>query len=370
MSHLSGYRWKQMMHINRQDVLLKYKNLNDKIADVNLIKDQNRYKQTIQELKELEPIVLVIEEIQKNKAKIADLNALLKSETDKELIELIKTEKEIFEADQKQLEDKLKHLLLPKDINDNKNVILEIRAGTGGDEAAIFVADLFRMYQKYAEAKKYRFEILNFNEINGGAGMKEVITLISGSNVYANLKHETGAHRVQRIPETESSGRIHTSAVTVAVLPEVEEKDFHLEEKDLKIDTYRAGGAGGQHVNTTDSAVRITHIPSGTVVTCQDERSQQKNKLKAMKVLRARIAETIREREVNHRAKERKGQVGSGDRSERIRTYNYPQSRVTDHRINKTIHKLDLFINGDLDDIIEPLKLKEKEDLLLQQQSQ
>ena len=365
MSHPSDRLWKERVKINYEDFLLKYRDFNEKIADAEVIKDQSRYHRYLREIKNLEPIVKVIEKRKKNDFKIEELNSFLKTETDKELIELANEEKEQLELEQERLEEELKYLLLPKDPNDSKNVILEIRAGTGGDEASIFVSDLFRMYQKYADAKKYRVEVINYSETSGGSGLKEIIVLISGVDVYANLKHETGAHRVQRIPETESSGRVHTSAATVAVLPEAEEQDVVINERDLKIDTYRAAGAGGQHVNTTDSAVRITHIPTGTIVQCQDERSQQKNKAKAMKVLRARIAETIREREFKERSETRKNQVGSGDRSERIRTYNYPQSRITDHRINKTVHKLDLFMNGNMDEVIESLKIKEKEELLL-----
>ena len=356
-----------MLKINYEDILLKYKDFNDKIADAGVIKDQPRYQQYLREIKGLEPIVTAIDKKKKNNFKIEELKSLLETETNRELIELANEEKKQFQLEEKKLEEELKYLLLPRDPNDNKNIILEIRAGTGGDEASIFVADLFRMYQKYADAKKYQVEIISYNETIAGAGMKEIIALISGGDVYANLKYETGAHRVQRIPETESSGRIHTSAVTVAVLPEVEEQDIVINGKDLKIDTFRAAGAGGQHVNTTDSAVRITHLPTGTVVQCQDERSQQKNKAKAMKILRARIAETVRKQESKERSQTRKSQVGSGDRSERIRTYNYPQSRITDHRINKTIHKLDLFMNGNMNDIIDSLKTKEKEELLLKQ---
>lgn len=353
------------MNINHENILLKHKDFSDKIADSSIIKDQPRYQQYLQELKELEPIVNIINLSKVNEAKIIDIEAILETEKDEQILDMARSERVELELEQKKLQEELKYLLLPKDVDDKKNVILEIRAGTGGDEAAIFVADLFRMYQKYSESKRHSLEVISYNRTNGGQGMKEVIAFISGNNVYANFKHETGVHRVQRIPKTESNGRIHTSAVTVAVLPEVEEREVNINENELKVDTYRAAGAGGQHVNTTDSAVRITHIPTGTVVQCQDERSQQKNKTKAMKVLRARIAEAVKEQTSAERAETRKSQVGSGDRSERIRTYNYPQSRVTDHRINKTIHKLDMFVNGEMDEIITSLKIKEKENLLL-----
>ena len=253
-----------------------------------------------------------------------------------------------------ELEEKLQVMLLPKDLADNKNAILEIRAGTGGDEAGLFAANLFRMYQRYAENRKWKFELLSLNE-TGIGGYKEAIASISGPGVFARLKFESGVHRVQRVPDTESSGRIHTSAATVAVMPEAEEVDIKVEEKDLRIDVFRASGPGGQSVNTTDSAVRITHLPSGIVVSQQDEKSQHKNKAKAMKVLRARLYEAERQKVAAERAETRKSQIGSGDRSERIRTYNYPERRVTDHRIGLTLHKLDRMMDGDLDEVIDAL---------------
>jgi peptide chain release factor 1 len=259
--------------------------------------------------------------------------------------------------------EELKQLLIPKDPLDFKNIIMEIRAGTGGDEAALFAADLFRMYSKFAELKKWKIEILSSNEIGLG-GFKEIIFSIVGKNVYENLRYESGVHRVQRVPETESGGRVHTSAVTVAVLPEAEETDIEIDQEDLKIDVYRSSGPGGQSVNTTDSAVRVTHIPTGLVVTCQDEKSQIKNKAKAIRVLRARLYEMEEEKKQKERAEARKNQVGSGDRSERIRTYNFPQNRLTDHRIGLTLYKLDSITEGSMTEVIEALKFSAKEKLL------
>jgi peptide chain release factor 1 len=257
----------------------------------------------------------------------------------------------------------LKFLLVPRDPLDEKNIIMEIRAGTGGDEAALFAADLFRMYSRFAETKNWKFEIMHSNETEIG-GFKEIIFSINGKNVYENLRYESGVHRVQRVPATEASGRIHTSAVTVAVLPEADETEIEIHHDDLRIDVMRAGGPGGQCVNTTDSAVRITHIPSGIVVHCQDEKSQIKNKAKAMRILRARIYEMEEARAASERAEARKNQVGSGDRSERIRTYNFPQNRLTDHRIGLTLYKLDLIMQGDVEELFDALKLSAREDLL------
>ncbi|MDX1916378.1 MAG: peptide chain release factor 1 [Rickettsiaceae bacterium] len=295
---------------------------------------------------------------------LEDLSSMIKEEKDPELKLMAEEEFREVEAKLTTLEKEVKLALLPKDIADEKNAIIEVRAGTGGDEASLFCSVLFNMYQKYAEAKRWKFEVLSISDTEVG-GYKEASALISGSMVFARLKFESGVHRVQRVPETESSGRIHTSAATVAVLPEAEEVDVHLEDKDIRIDTYRASGAGGQHVNTTDSAVRVTHIPTGVVVTQQDEKSQHKNKAKALKILRSRIYEAERQKREQELAVTRKNQVGSGDRSERIRTYNYPQSRVTDHRINLTLYKIDAITNsGDLDEIIDGLILNHESERL------
>ena len=308
------------------------------------------------EYAELSPVVETIASLRKAEREVADLEALMKdSAADAEMRSMAELEYKELRARLPELEGKLKLMLIPKDEADERNAILEVRAGTGGDEAALFAADLFRMYQRYAENHRWKFEVMQYSD-TGIGGVKEAQAMITGRNVFARLKFESGVHRVQRVPQTESSGRIHTSAATVAVLPEAEEVDVKIEDKDLRIDVYRSSGPGGQSVTTTASAVRITHIPTGVVVTQQDEKSQHKNRAKAMKILRARIYEAERERQAAERAASRKSQVGSGDRSERIRTYNFPQSRVTDHRINLTIHQLDKVLEGEaLDEIIEAL---------------
>jgi peptide chain release factor 1 len=288
---------------------------------------------------------------------------MLQDEKDAEMKELAREEVRDLETRLSDAEDRLKFLLVPKDPLDEKNIIMEIRAGTGGDEAALFAADLFRMYSRFAETKTWKFEIMSSNETELG-GLKEIVFSISGNNVYENLRYESGVHRVQRVPETEASGRIHTSAVTVAVLPEADETEIDIKPDDLRIDVMRAGGPGGQCVNTTDSAVRITHLPSGIVVHCQDEKSQIKNKAKAMRILRARVYEAEAEKAAAERAEARKSQVGTGDRSERIRTYNFPQNRLTDHRINLTLYKLDLIMQGDIAELFDALKLSAREELL------
>jgi len=308
----------------------------------------------------LTPVVKAISEMRKLTTEMEDLETLIADPgAGDEMRAMAREELAELKNGLPQVEQRIKVLLLPKDAADEKNAILEVRAGTGGDEAALFAADLFRMYQRYAEARGWKFELMNLSEIGIG-GYKEAIVSVSGRNVFERLKFESGVHRVQRVPSTESSGRIHTSAATVAVLPEAEEVDIQIADQDLRIDVFRASGPGGQSVNTTDSAVRITHIPSGIVVSCQDEKSQHKNKAKGMKVLRARLYEHERSKADAERADARKGQVGSGDRSERIRTYNFPQGRVTDHRINLTLHKLPQIMDGDLDDLIDSLTAEDQ----------
>ncbi len=314
------------------------------------------YVRLSKEYAELTPVVECIEEQRTLEAEIDDLEAMASdADSDEEMRALAEAELKDARERLPDIENRLKILLLPKDAADEKNAILEVRAGTGGDEAALFAADLFRMYQRYAEKQGWRFETMEVSDIGIG-GYKDATAEISGKGVFARLKFESGVHRVQRVPETESGGRIHTSAATVAVLPEAEEVDVQIDDKDLRIDTYRSQGAGGQHVNTTDSAVRITHAPTGIVVTQQDEKSQHKNRAKAMKILRARLYEAERQAMENERAQTRRSQVGSGDRSERIRTYNFPQGRVTDHRISLTLHKLDRVLEGEaLDEIVDAL---------------
>ncbi len=318
--------------------------------------DAQAFVRLSKEYAELTPVVEAIQAIRKTNAEIADLDAMLAdAETDAEMRAMAAEERATLAATLPALDRRLKVLLLPKDAADEKSAILEVRAGTGGDEAALFAADLFRMYQRYAELHGWRFELMQASD-TGIGGLKEAVAEIAGKGVFARLKFESGVHRVQRVPETESSGRIHTSAATVAVLPEAEEVDIEIDEKDLRIDVFRSSGPGGQSVNTTDSAVRITHVPTGIVVSQQDEKSQHKNRAKAMKVLRARLYEAERAAKDAERAASRRSQVGSGDRSERIRTYNFPQGRVTDHRINLTLHKLDRVLAGEaLDELVDAL---------------
>ena len=314
------------------------------------------YVALAREYAELTPVVAGVREWHAGQVELAGIDALLADPgTEPDMRAMAQEERGALLARLPELENKLLILLAPKDEADRKNAILEVRAGTGGDEAALFAGDLFRMYQAYAAARGWKVEILSASESDMG-GYKEIIASVSGQNVFARLKFESGVHRVQRVPATEAQGRIHTSAATVAVLPEAEEVDVQIDDKDLKIDTYRAQGAGGQHINTTDSAVRITHVPSGVVVQCQDERSQHKNRAKAMLMLRSKLYDNERQKLASVRAADRKGQIGSGDRSERIRTYNFPQGRVSDHRINLTLYKLDRVITGEcLDELIDPL---------------
>ena len=339
---------------NLDRVLARHQELQDLMASAEPPSPEE-FARLSKEFSDLTPVVEAIGELRRAKDETADLASLIaEPETDAEMKEMAEEEFAQLKEKVPELEEKLQVMLLPKDLADNKNAILEIRAGTGGDEAGLFAANLFRMYQRYAENRKWKFELLSLNE-TGIGGYKEAIASISGPGVFARLKFESGVHRVQRVPDTESSGRIHTSAATVAVMPEAEEVDIKVEEKDLRIDVFRASGPGGQSVNTTDSAVRITHLPSGIVVSQQDEKSQHKNKAKAMKVLRARLYEAERQKAAAERAETRKSQIGSGDRSERIRTYNYPERRVTDHRIGLTLHKLDRMMDGDLDEVIAAL---------------
>ncbi len=318
--------------------------------------DQDTFVKLSREFSDLDPVVEAINQLNSSKQELLDLNEMIEDpDTDDEMLEIAKEERAELTPKVQEMNHQIRILLLPKDAADEKSAILEIRAGTGGDEAALFAGNLFRMYQRYSEIMGWRVQIMSASESAVG-GYKEIIASITGKGVFARLKYESGVHRVQRVPETESGGRIHTSAATVAVLPEAEEVDIEIAEKDLRIDVFRASGPGGQSVNTTDSAVRITHLPTGTVVSQQDEKSQHKNRAKAMKVLRSRIYEIERQKQDAERAADRKGQVGSGDRSQRIRTYNYPQGRVSDHRINLTLHKLEQVIAGDsLDEIIQEL---------------
>ena len=332
----------------------KYDELSVKISDPSIMDNQNEWRKLCKEHAELEIIVnayrnykQVTEDLEANKEMLAE-------ENDKEMREMLQEEISDLTAREEELEREIQILLLPKDPNDDKNVFVEIRGGACGDEAALFAANLFRMYTRYAENNRWTVELMSANETDIG-GFKEVVFMIKGNGAYSKLKYESGVHRVQRVPDTESSGRIHTSTATVAVLPEVDDVEIEINEKDLKIDVFRASGNGGQCVNTTDSAVRMTHLPTGLVVSCQDEKSQLKNKEKALKILRARLYEQAEAERNAGIAEDRKSQVGTGDRSERIRTYNYPQGRVTDHRIGLTLYKLEAFLNGDIDEVVNAL---------------
>ena len=333
----------------------KYEELSLKVSDPAVIADQAVWQKYAKEIGEMEPIVQKYGEYKKVVESIKDAKEILSdSSSDDEMRELAKMELSDLEGQDEKLSEELKVLLLPKDPNDQKNVILEIRAGTGGEEAALFGADLLRMYTRYAERRGWKTEMMDIAD-TGMGGIKVAVVLIKGKGAYSRLKYESGVHRVQRVPETESSGRIHTSAATVAVLPEADDVEVDLNPNDVRVDVYRASGNGGQCVNTTDSAVRLTHVPTGIVVTCQDEKSQLKNKEKAFKVLKAKLYDMMLRQQHDEQAEERKSQVGSGDRSERIRTYNFPQGRISDHRIGLTIYKLDYFLDGDLDEVIDAL---------------
>ncbi|MBR3588826.1 MAG: peptide chain release factor 1 [Clostridia bacterium] len=333
----------------------RFESVNEMLCDPDVVADMEKYKKLMRELKNLTPVVEKFREYKKTKETLDEAKLILEdSSQDKDFREMV--EEEYLEAKENivAIEDELKILLLPKDPNDDKNVIVEIRGGAGGEEASLFAGVLYRMYSMYAETKGWKTEIMSANETELG-GFKEVSFMIEGEGAFSRFKFESGVHRVQRVPETESQGRIHTSTVTVAVLPEAEDVDIEINPADLQIDTFRSSGAGGQHINKTESAIRITHIPTGTVVECQDERSQHKNKDKAMKILRSRILDEERRKQNDAIAGERKSQVGSGDRSERIRTYNYPQGRISDHRIGLTLYRLESMLNGDIDELIDSL---------------
>ncbi len=337
-----------------KDLETKYEDLTAQLADPEVLADQNRWKTAAKERSRLEPVVLAYRDLIRTERETEGALELLEGEQDPELRELAEAELRTLKARKEELEGKLTVLLLPRDPNDEKNVLIEIRAGTGGEEAALFAAELYRAYSRYAERRGWGTELISSTPTDIG-GFKEVIFMVEGEGAYSRLKYESGVHRVQRVPETESSGRIHTSTATVAVLPEAEEVDVEINPADLQIDTYCAGGPGGQHVNKTESAVRITHLPTGIIATCQDEKSQHKNKDKAMRVLRARVLARAREEQEREVTEQRRSQIGTGDRSERIRTYNFPQTRVTDHRIGLTTHRLALVLDGDLDEVIDAL---------------
>ncbi|MCL2208949.1 MAG: peptide chain release factor 1 [Treponema sp.] len=351
------------MNERLNSLLKRYDELTLLIQDPSLVKDQNRYRSVMKEHSRLCEISEIYKNIEELEKQTSETKTLAQEEKDQEIREMAREELKELENRLEAANEKLKFLLVPKDPLDEKNIIMEIRAGTGGEEAALFASDLYRMYSRFAETRGWKFEIMNSSDTELG-GLKEIVFSISGNNVYENLRYESGVHRVQRVPATEASGRIHTSAVTVAVLPEADETEIDIKPDDLRIDVMRAGGPGGQCVNTTDSAVRITHLPSGVTVHCQDEKSQIKNKAKAMRILRARIYEMKEAKAAAQRAEARKTQVGSGDRSQRIRTYNFPQNRLTDHRINLTLYKLDLIMQGDTAELFDALKLSAKEELL------
>ena len=336
------------------DLLIRFEELMSELQEPDVANDQNRFRKLMKEQSDLAPIVEAYNEYKSAKQTITDSEEMLEMESDEEMRELAKEELSSSKKRVEELEHELKILLLPKDPNDDKNIMVEIRAGAGGDESALFAAEVYRMYVHYAESRHWKTEMISFSE-NGIGGFKEVVFMVSGQGVYSRMKYESGVHRVQRVPETESGGRIHTSTCTVAIMPEAEEIDFHLDMNDCKFDVFRASGNGGQCVNTTDSAVRLTHIPTGIVISCQDEKSQLKNKDKALKVLRSRLYEMELAKQHDAEAEARRSQIGTGDRSEKIRTYNFPQGRVTDHRIKLTLHRLENVLNGDLDEIIDSL---------------
>jgi len=341
----------------------RYNELSHLMSQPEVIANQNEFRRLAKELAEISGITKTYQSYKRTLQELKDTQEILASETDRELLEMAQSELKNLEQRKDQAEQELKILLVPKDPSDEKNVIVEIRAGTGGEEAALFVADLFRMYSRYAERNHWKMEVLSENP-TGIGGYKEIIANVQGQGAYSRFKFESGTHRVQRVPETETSGRIHTSAVTVAILPEAEEVDVEIDPADLRIDVFRASGAGGQHVNRTDSAVRLTHIPTEIVISMQDDKSQHKNKAKAMKILRARLQSRYEEEQKSKRSQNRKSQVGSGDRSERIRTYNFPQGRITDHRIGLTLYQLDAILDGSIHEMIEKLTVARQLELL------
>jgi peptide chain release factor 1 len=355
-----------IMRNKLRDIELRYQELEGLLSDAQVASKQGLYQKYAKEHSDLTELVEIIRQYEKIQARIAENQELL-AENDEEIRAMAKEEIPLLQQEQADLEAKITILLLPKDPNDDKNVFLEIRAGTGGDEAGLFVGDLFRMYARYAESQGWHVEIVSSSPAGGMGGFKEIIAQIEGKGAYSRLKYESGVHRVQRVPVTEAQGRIHTSAVTVAIMPEVEDVELTIDQNELRIDVYRSTGHGGQSVNTTDSAVRITHLPTGLVVTCQDEKSQLKNKVKAMKVLRARLLDAMVQKQNAEQAQTRKSQVGTGDRSERIRTYNFPQGRITDHRINLTRYDLDNFINGNIGAMIDALASHYQAELLNKQ---
>lgn len=342
-----------------ESVLIRYEEINSLLSDPETAKDSRKLQDLSKEEGELRETVQVYQEYKQVKEELAETEEMLKDDLDSDMKEMAEMERDDLKERKAEIEEQLKVLLIPKDANDGKNVIMEIRGAAGGDEAQLFAADLFHMYQKFADKNNWKTEVLESSS-TGVGGFKEIIFEIKGKNAYSKLKYENGAHRVQRVPETESQGRVHTSTATVVALPEVEDFDFELDQNDIHIDVYRSGGAGGQHVNVTDSAVRMTHEPTGIIVAMQEERSQLKNREKALKVLRSRVYDFY-EREVQAEVDaERKSAIGTGDRSERIRTYNYPQGRVTDHRINLTLHKLDQVLSGEIEEIVEALTLHDQ----------
>lgn len=348
-----------MNEIKLQEITKKYEELTDMISRPEIIADNKEWTKLVKEHSNIEPVVVAFGKYKIISNDLELAKEMLENETDQEMLAMAKEEFDTKKAEKEAITEELKILLLPKDPNDDKNVIIEIRGGAGGDEAALFASNLLRMYKMYASANRFKVEDMDINETELG-GIKEAVISVSGQNVYGAMKYESGVHRVQRVPDTETQGRVHTSTATVAVLPEAEDIVVDINEKDLKIDTYRSGGAGGQHVNTTDSAIRITHMPTGIVVQCQDERSQIKNRDKAMKVLKTKLYDKMQSEANAEMSSNRKSQVGTGDRSERIRTYNYPQGRVTDHRIGMTIYSLDNFMNGDIQGMLTALQIADQ----------